>query len=76
MPIAPHSTENTTNNLTYNTTMTKLGINMSKKSNDDEYYTPESAIEMLKSALTKSRFPPNEKKIHKIYKSNPKSKKR
>ena len=68
MLIAPHSTENTT--------MTKLGINMSKKSNDDEYYTPNAAIEMLNSALIKSRFPPNKKKINKIYKTSPKSRKK
>ena len=49
---------------------------MSKKSNDDEYYTPRAAIEMLKSALIKSRFPPNKKKINKIYRTSPKSRKK
>ena len=42
-------------------TNTRLGIHMSKKSNDDEYYTPESAIKMLQLSLNDSKFPPNKK---------------
>ena len=38
-------------------TNTRLGIHMSKKSNDDEYYTPESAIKMLQLSLNDSKFP-------------------
>jgi|SaaInlStandDraft_5_1057022.scaffolds.fasta_scaffold273506_2 hypothetical protein len=42
-------------------TNTRLGIHMSKKSNNDEYYTPESAIKMLHLLLNDSKFPPNKK---------------
>ena len=36
-----------------------VGINMLQKSSDNEWYTPESAIQMLEDHLRQSKFPPN-----------------
>ena len=36
-----------------------VGINMLQKSSDNEWYTPESAIQMLEDHLRQSKFPAN-----------------